>query len=40
MRTKLIVFTTAIAALCLTAARPALAHHAFGGEFDPDRPVL
>jgi hypothetical protein len=39
MRTKLIVSAVAVAALLL-AARPVLAHHAFGGEFDPDRPVL
>jgi hypothetical protein len=30
----------AIAALCLAAALPLAAHHAFGGEFDPDRPIL
>jgi Family of unknown function (DUF6152) len=30
----------AIAALCLSAALPLAAHHAFGGEFDPDRPIL
>jgi hypothetical protein len=29
-----------IAALCLTAALPLAAHHAFGGEFDPERPIL
>jgi hypothetical protein len=26
--------------LLLAGAVPALAHHAFGGEFDPDRPLL
>ena len=29
-----------IAGLCLAAAMPMPAHHAFGGEFDPDRPIL
>ena len=29
-----------IAALCLAAALPLVAHHAFGGEFDPERPIL
>lgn len=30
----------ALSALALTAAAPAMAHHAFGGEFDSTRPVL
>jgi hypothetical protein len=29
-----------IAALCLAPVLPLAAHHAFGGEFDPDRPIL
>jgi Family of unknown function (DUF6152) len=29
-----------IAALCLALVLPLAAHHAFGGEFDPDRPIL
>jgi hypothetical protein len=39
MRTKI---TTLLAGLGLvaTAVTPALAHHAFGGEFDPNKPVL
>ncbi len=33
-------FLGIIAALCLALALPLAAHHAFGGEFDPDRPIL
>jgi hypothetical protein len=29
-----------ITALCLALVLPLAAHHAFGGEFDPDRPIL
>ena len=29
-----------VATLCLAGAIPLVAHHAFGGEFDPDRPIL
>src|SRR2546430_1970908 len=28
------------AMLALTCAAPAMSHHAFGGEFDPNRPIL
>ena len=37
MRTS---FCVAILAAALLVAVPARAHHAFGGEFDPNRPVL
>jgi hypothetical protein len=40
MRTKLLAFTTAGVVLFVAGAVAALAHHAFGGEFDPDRPLL
>ena len=40
MRTKLLAFMTAGVVLLLAGAVPVLAHHAFGGEFDPDRPLL
>jgi len=33
-------FLLLIAALCFAAVLPLPAHHAFGGEFDPDRPIL
>ena len=39
MRTKPVILSIA-ALLWLAAAMPLLAHHAFGGEFDPDRPIL
>ena len=29
-----------VAAMLAAASAPVLAHHAFGGEFDPDRPIL
>ena len=38
MRMKLPI--VALGALALTVAAPAMAHHAFGGEFDSTRPVL
>jgi hypothetical protein len=39
MRTKLYIATLS-AALLFAAAVPLIAHHAFGSEFDPNRPVL
>jgi hypothetical protein len=33
-------FLFIISAIWLAAAVPLAAHHAFGGEFDPDRPIL
>ena len=33
-------FLVLIAAFCFAAVLPLPAHHAFGGEFDPDRPIL
>jgi hypothetical protein len=43
MRTKLrlpVVLPVAAAALLLATGVPLVAHHAFGGEFDANRPVL
>jgi len=40
MRLNLLFSCAGIAALLIAAAIPARAHHAFGGEFDPNRPVL
>ena len=39
MRTKLSSLLAGIG-LVATASMPAIAHHAFGGEFDPNKPVL
>src|SRR2546421_8038122 len=39
MRTKLGLMLFAIAIL-IGSSRSAIAHHAFGGEFDPNKPVL
>lgn len=39
MRTK-VVFALAGVGLIVAAAIPVVAHHAFGGEFDANRPVL
>lgn len=37
---RLTVATLALAGLVLAAAVPAVAHHAFSAEFDPNRPVV
>ena len=39
MRTKPVI-AVAVGALALAASGPVAAHHAFGGEFDADRPIL
>ena len=40
MRIQLSIAITAAALLLLAGAMPLIAHHAFGSEFDPNRPVL
>jgi hypothetical protein len=40
MRTKLVTSVLCSAVLLLIASRPAVAHHAFGAEFDANSPVL
>jgi hypothetical protein len=40
MRSKWSMAVLHAVVLSLLAAAPAMAHHAFGGEFDPNRPVL
>jgi hypothetical protein len=40
MRMKRMVSVAGLTVVLLASALPAGAHHAFGGEFDPNRPVL
>src|SRR5919109_2750830 len=39
-RTKLYIAVAALACSVLGFAAPLIAHHAFGSEFDPNRPIL
>jgi hypothetical protein len=40
MRTKLLTLVLGTAAALFMASMPAAAHHAFGAEFDANRPIL
>jgi hypothetical protein len=40
MRIQLLTLVLSAAALLMAAVTPAIGHHAFGSEFDPNRPVL
>src|ERR1700693_4631975 len=40
MTTRRWITILCVAAACLVTSKPAVAHHAFGAEFDAKRPVL